>query len=139
MSSTLSWKYKGGEFSKDMHMYSISQLFDRFADAYKHSLYAIEQEEQMAKKKRVEARANIKKHYERERSKSATKTVNDLMANLHKLNEICAAFCDDEETVIRTAEFLVYGKIKMENLEKLIFSDTSIPCVFLFSGMGVSC
>ncbi len=117
-------------------MDSISQLFDKFAVAYKHSLYAIEQEEARASKKREEARANVRKRYERERSKSATISVNNLMANLHKLNEVCTQIGDSEDTVIRTAEFLVYGKIQSENLKKLIFSDTSIPCIIPFIGHG---
>lgn len=121
---------------RDVYMDSISQLFDKFAVAYKHSLYAIEEEEVKAGKKREDARQNIRKRYERERSKSATISVNNLMANLHKLNEVCEEISDSEDTVIRTAEFLTYGKIQIENIKKLIFSDTSIPCITPFIGHG---
>lgn len=117
-------------------MESISQLFDRFAVAYRHSLYAIEQEKIKASKKRENARQNIRKRYERERSKSATISTNNLMANLHKLNEVCNQISDSEDTVIRVAEFLVYGKIQIKNIKKLIFSDTFIPCIIPFIGHG---
>lgn len=117
-------------------MDSINQLFDKFAVAYKHSLYAIEQEEAKASTKREEARANVRKRYERERSKSATISANNLMANIHKLHEVCEQMNDHDDTVIRTAEFLTYGKIQLKGLEKLIFSDTSIPCIIPFIGHG---
>lgn len=117
-------------------MDSISQLFDKFAVAYQHSLYAIEQEEIKANKKRVDARAIIKKQYERERSKSATSSVNSLMATLHKINEVCSQMNQEDDSVIRVAEYLTYGEMFSEELKKLIFSDTSIPCIVPFIGHG---
>lgn len=64
-------------------MDSIGQLFDKFAVAYQHSLYAIEQEDNKANKKREEQREIIRKQFAREKSKSATSSVNNLMATLH--------------------------------------------------------
>lgn len=119
-----------------MQMDSISQLFDRFAVAYQHSLYAIEQEEKRANKKRSDGRATIKKRYERERSKSATASSNNLMATLHKLKEICSLMSQDEDTVVRTADYLLYGQSSVENMKKMIFSDVSIPCIIPFIGHG---
>jgi len=119
-----------------MQMDNITQLFDRFAVAYQHSLYAIEQEEEKANKKRSDGRATIKKRYERERSKSATASSNNLMATLHKLKEVCAQMNQDENTVIRTAEYLLYGKSGIDNLKKMIFSDVSIPCIIPLIGHG---
>lgn len=117
-------------------MDSIGQLFDKFAVAYQHSLYAIEQVEEKANKKRLEDRANIKKKYDRERSKSATSSVNNLMATLHKLKEVSQQMCQYDDTVIRVSEYLVYGKICVENLKKKIFSDTSITNIIPFIGHG---
>jgi hypothetical protein len=117
-------------------MDSISQLFDKFAVAYQHSLYAIEQEESKANKKRMDGRANVKKRYERERSISATALANNLMASLHKLNEICSKMSENDDTVVRVAEYLTYGKINIDDLKKMIFSDTSIPCIIPFIGHG---
>ena len=94
-------------------MDNIGQLFDRFAVAYQHSLYAIEQEEEKANKKRVDGRASVKKKYDRERSKSATSAVNNLMANLHKLKEVSQQMCQNDDTVISVAEYLVYGKTNL--------------------------
>lgn len=117
-------------------MDSIARLFDKFAVAYQHSLYAIEQEEAKANTKRTEGRAHVKKKFERERSLSATSSVNNLMATLHKLNEVSAQMNQNENTVIRVAEYLVYGEITISNLKKMIFSDTLIPCIMPFIGHG---
>lgn len=119
-----------------MQVDNIGQLFDRFAVAYQHSLYAIEQEEERANKKRLDGRASVKKKYDRERSKSATSSVNNLMATLHKLKEVSQQMCQSDDTVIRVAEYLVYGKTCVENLKKMIFSDTSISNIIPFIGHG---
>ena len=119
-----------------MRMDSIDQLFDKFAVAYQHSLYAIEQEEARANKKRLDGRANVKKRYERERSKAATISSNNLMATLHKLGEVCSQMSQNDDTVIRAAEYIKYGKISVGNLKKILFSDTSIPCIIPFIGHG---
>lgn len=117
-------------------MDNISQLFDNFAVSYQHSLYAIEQEESKANKKRIDSRAKIKKQYDRERSKSETSAVNNLMVDLHKIDEVCVKMNNDEDTVVRVAEYLTYGKIHVGNLKKLIFSDTSFPSIIPFIGHG---
>lgn len=119
-----------------MCMASINQLFDKFAVAYQHSLYAIEQEEVKANKKRLNGRANVKKRYERERSKAATISSNNLMVTLHKIGEVCSQISCNEENVIRVAEYLDYGKISVENLKRKLFSDTSISCIIPFIGHG---
>ena len=117
-------------------MDSIAQLFDRFSIAYQHSLYAIQQEEEKANKDRLVGRANIQKRFEKERSKSATATANNLMATLHKLKEVCSKMSQDQDTVIRCAEYLSYGKLSIECLKKMIFSDISIPCIIPLIGHG---
>ena len=117
-------------------MDSIDQLFDKFAVAYQHSLYAVEQEEARANKKRLDRRANVKKRYERERSKAAIISSNNLMATLHKIGEVCSQMSRNDDTVIRTAEYINYGKITADNLKKILFSDTSIPCIIPFIGHG---
>ena len=119
-----------------MQMNNISQLFDKFAVAYQHSLYAIEQKEDEIGQKRENARANTKKYYDRERSKSTTSSVNNLMATIHKLNEVCEKISSGEESIIRTAEYLIYGKIYVDGLKELIFSDIEIPCIIPFIGHG---
>ena len=115
-------------------MDSIGQLFDKFAVAYQHSLYAIEQEENKANKKREEQREIIRKQFAREKSKSATSSVNNLMATLHKLNEVSREINQEDNTVINVAEYLNYGKLCVENIKKMIFSDTSVPCIIPFIG-----
>ena len=117
-------------------MDSIGQLFDKFAVAYQHSLFAIKEEEVKANKKRSDSRTTIKKRYEKERSKSATSSVNDLMATLHKLKEVCSNLNQSEDTIIRAAEYLIYGRLEVEGLKSMIFSDTSIPCIIPFIGHG---
>lgn len=117
-------------------MESIGQLFDKFAVAYQHSLYAIEQEEDKANQKRLDERASVKRKYERERSKSATSSVNKLMATLHKLKEVSTQMSQSNDTIIRVAEYLIYGKTCVENLKKMIFSDTSISSIIPFVGHG---
>lgn len=117
-------------------MDSIGQLFDKFAVAYQHSLYAIEQEEDKANQKRLDGRASVKRKYERERSKSATSSVNKLMATLHKLKEVSTQMSQSNDTIIRVAEYLIYGKTCVENLKKMIFSDTSISSIIPFVGHG---
>lgn len=115
-------------------MDSIGQLFDKFAVAYQHSLYAIEQEENKANKKREEQREIIRKQFAREKSKSATSSVNNLMTTLHKLNEVSREINQEDNTVINVAEYLNYGKLCVENIKKMIFSDTSVPCIIPFIG-----
>lgn len=117
-------------------MDSIGQLFDKFTVAYQHSLYAIEQEEAKANKKRLDDRADVKKRFERERSKAATISSNNLMTILHKIGETCSQMSYSEDTVIRAAEYLEYGKISINNLKKILFSDTSIPCIIPLIGHG---
>ena len=46
-----------------MQMNNISQLFDKFAVAYQHSLYAIEQKKAEVDQKCKNARVNTKKYY----------------------------------------------------------------------------
>ena len=100
-------------------MDSIGQLFDKFAVAYQHSLYAIEQEKNKANKKREEQREIIRKQFAREKSKSATSSVNNLMATLHKLNEVSREINREENTVIKVAEYFSYGKLCVENIKKM--------------------
>lgn len=119
-----------------MHMNGINQLFDTFAVAYQHSLYAIEQAEFSANSKRLQARANVKKKYECERSKFENSTKNDLKNILYKLNEVCVQMNKSEDTVIRAAEYLIYGKTYVRDLKRMSLSDTSIPCIIPFIGHG---
>ncbi len=107
--------------------------------AYQHSLYAIEQEENKANKKREEQREIIRKQFAREKSKSATSSVNNLMATLHKLNEVSREINQEDNTVINVAEYLNYGKLCVENIKKMIFSDTSVPCIIPFIGEKILC
>ena len=117
-------------------MDSIDQLFDKFTVAYQHSLYAIEQEGAKANKKRLDGRADVKKRYERKRSKAASISSNNLLATLHKIGEVCSQMSCSEDNVIRAAEYLEYGKISIDNLKKILFFDTSIPCIIPLIGHG---
>lgn len=120
-------------------MDSIGQLFDKFAVAYQHSLYAIEQEENKANKKREEQREIIRKQFAREKSKSATSSVNNLMATLHKLNEVSREINQEDNTVINVAEYLNYGKLCVENIKKMIFQTHRFRALFLLLGKKILC
>ena len=64
-------------------MGNIQQLFDSFSEAYQHSLYAIEQEQRKVANKRLEARNQAKKIFDKERSKAATIAVNPALSVRH--------------------------------------------------------
>lgn len=115
-------------------MVSIEQLFDSFALAYQHSLYAIEQEEQKLSGKRTRSREDAKKKYEKDRSRIATSTANALMASMHQINGAYKELISEPDTVVRAAEYLAYGEIQPQNIERILFSDNTIPWVMPFLG-----
>lgn len=65
-------------------MDNIGLLFDRFAVAYQHSLYAIKREQEKIERERRASREQAKKQFDKERSRTATLAANSLMANMHK-------------------------------------------------------
>ncbi len=115
-------------------MVSIEQLFDNFALAYQHSLYAIEREEKKIALNRSNSRADTKKKYDKDRSRVATITANTLMACMHKINDACKVLKTADDTVLRAAEYLSYGEIKPQNIDRILFSDNTLPWVMPFLG-----
>lgn len=53
-------------------MDNIGLLFDRFAVAYQHSLYAIKHEQEKIERERRASREQAKKQFDKERSRTAT-------------------------------------------------------------------
>jgi len=117
-------------------MGSISNTFDEFATAYQRTLYAIEQEEVKAQKDRQEKRDSIKKKYERRRSVASTSYSNDLMAALHKVTDVSEKLKQRDGTIMDVAEYLNYGSVQADSIKKVIYSDTSIPCIVPLIGHG---
>lgn len=115
-------------------MVSIEQLFDDFSLAYQHSLYAIEHEEERIKKKRSDARASAKKKYEEARHVAATNTANALMASMHKLKEAYKDLKQADNTIVCVAEYLSFGEVQPQNIDKSLFLDNTIPWVMPFFG-----
>ncbi len=115
-------------------MESIDRLFDDFAIAYGHSLYAIEQEERRLAREHDESRNSTKKRFDKDRSKVATAITNSLMANMHKLNEAFQELTRTDDSVVRAAEFLAFGNVTPRNIDRLIYSDCSLPWIMPFLG-----
>ena len=115
-------------------MVSIDQLFDSFALAYQHSLYAIEQEEKTISGNRSRSRADTKKKYEKDRSRIATSATNAIMASLHRINSAYTELSAEPDTVVRAAEYLAYGEVQPQGLERILFSDNTIPWIMPFLG-----
>lgn len=117
-------------------MENIDRLFERFAEAYRHSLYAIQREKNRIDKERSEARENVRKTFEKERKKLATGVTNKLSAGMHRLNDAYRELSETEDSVIKAAEYLAYGVVVPEKIDKLIFSDNTLPWVMPLLGHG---
>ena len=115
-------------------MVSIEQLFDSFALTYQHSLYAIEQEENKLSGNRTRSREHTKQKYDKDRSRVATTTANALMASMHQISGAYKELKSEPDTVVRAAEYLTYGEVQPQNIERLLFSDNTIPWVMPFLG-----
>ncbi len=115
-------------------MENIDCLFDAFAAAYQQSLYAIERERQTIEKARSEYRDRIKRRFEKDRCLAATAATNSLMANMHRLNDAFHELTAQDDCVIKAAEYLAFGTIVPQNIDRLIFSDCTLPWVVPFLG-----
>lgn len=115
-------------------MENIVRLFDDFAAAYQHSLYAIEQEQQVIARARSEYRDQIKKRFQKERSRAATAATNNLMTNIHRLNDAFQELTAQNNSVIKAAEYLAFGTIVPQDIDRLIFNDCTLPWVMPFLG-----
>lgn len=115
-------------------MDNIGNLFDEFAVAYQHSLYAIGREKTILDKARSNSRDQIKKRFEKDRSKIATAVTNNLMTNMHKMNDAYQTLTAQSDSVIRVAEYLAYGSIIHPDINKSIFSDCTLPWIMPFLG-----
>lgn len=112
----------------------INELFDEFAVSYKHSLYAISEAKKEAISKHENSRLEIQKKYARERSKITTATVNSLSAYMHKIDDLHSEMIKKSDSILRAAEFIVYGNAVPEKIDRLIFSETKIPFITPFLG-----
>lgn len=115
-------------------MDNINQLVDEFVTAYQHSLYAIEKEQKRIDKIHEDSRKQVKTKYEKKRSLAATEITNNLMAGIHQLKEAYERLIDQEDSVVKSAEYLAYGSVVPKGLNRFIFSDCSIPWVMPFLG-----
>lgn len=115
-------------------MDDIAHLFDSFAVAYQHSLYAIEREQEIVTKKRSESREQAQKRFAKERSRVSTMATNELMANMHRLNDAYQELTAQDESIIRVAEYLAFGTVVPQNINRLIFSECSLPWIMPFLG-----
>lgn len=115
-------------------MDNIARMFDDFAEAYRRSLFAIQQEQDRISQSRREARDQSKKQYDKDRSKSTTLTVNNLTASIHQLKNSFRELSAQDQSVLKTAEYLSYGTAVPKNIDRLIFSDCSLPWVMPFLG-----
>lgn len=120
-------------------MGNIQQLFENFSIAYQHSLYAIEQEQRRIANKRLDARSQAKKVFDKERSKAVTIAVNNLMANMHKLNEAYQELSKEDTSILRAAEYLSFGNVHPKNIDRLIFSECTLPWIMPFLGHKSVC
>ena len=115
-------------------MVDIERLFDDFALAYRHSLYALDREELSIQSKKEDNHQNTIKQYSRSKSLSATATVNNLMANIHHIMEVYDSLKAEDSTILRVAEYLCYGVAKPNRIDQVMFSGNTIPWVMPFLG-----
>lgn len=115
-------------------MEDITRLFDDFAEAYRRSLYAIEREQQLVAKARAEFREQVKKRFDRNRSLAAKAASDSLMSNMHRLNDAFHDLTRQEDSVLRAAEYLAFGNAVPQNIDRLSFSDSTLPWVMPFLG-----
>jgi len=113
---------------------NIVRLFDDFANAYQHSLYAIEREQKVIDRARSESRNQAKKRFEKDRSRVATTATNNLMANMHRLNDAYQDLIAQGDSVMKAAEYLGFGTIIPQDIDRLIFSDCTLPWIMPFLG-----
>lgn len=115
-------------------MDNIVRLFDDFAVAYQHSLYAIEREQEVLDNARSESREQAKRRFGKDRSRAATLATNNLMANMHKMNDAYQELMAQDDSVVKAAEYLAFGSVTPQEMNRLIFSDCTLPWVMPFLG-----
>ena len=115
-------------------MDNIGLLFDRFAVAYQHSLYAIKREQEKTDRERRISREQAKKLFDKERSRAATLAANSLMENMHKAKDAYRNLADQDDSIMKVAEYLAFGNVTPQNINKLVFSDYTLPWIMPFLG-----
>ena len=115
-------------------MEDIARLFDDFATAYRHSLYAVQREQNRVVYARKQVREQCKKRFEKARSKASTLAVNNLTAAICGLKDSFQTLNTQEDSIIKAAEYLSFGTITPKGIDRLIFSDCSFPWIMPFLG-----
>ena len=115
-------------------MDNIGLLFDRFAVAYQHSLYAIKREQEKIERERRTSREQAKKQFDKERSRAATIAANSLMANMHKAKDAYRILANQDDSIMKVAEYLAFGSVTPQDINKLVFSDHTLPWIMPFLG-----
>jgi len=115
---------------------NIEQLFDEFALAYQHSLYAIEREKKALELARTQFREKIRVSFEKDRRKHAAVFSNSLMENMNKMRAVYRKLTVKDDSVIKAAEYLAFGTIVPQNIENVIRSDNELPWIMPFLGHG---
>lgn len=115
-------------------MEQIGQLFDQFAAAYQHSLYAIGREQEKVETERRAAGEQLKRQHERQRSRTAARTADGLMARMHRAKDAYESLTAPDSSVLKTAEYLAYGSAVPQNIRPFLSSDTAIPWIMPFLG-----
>ena len=113
-------------------MDNIGLLFDRFAVAYQHSLYAIKREQEKIERERRTSREQAKKQFDKERSRAATIAANSLMANMHKAKDAYRILANQDDSIMKVAEYLAFGSVTPQDINKLVFSDHTLPWIMPF-------
>lgn len=112
----------------------IEKLFDDFAKTYQHSLYAIEHERDILNKAHSQFLEKEKKQFEKGCSANATRNSNGLIANIQKVKEAYSLLTDQEQSILKVAEYLSFGSVIPNGLDKILFSDSSLPWIMPFIG-----
>lgn len=115
-------------------MDNIARLFDNFAVAYQHSLFAIEQQQERIAKDRTAFRAQAKARFDRQRVRAATLATNSLKTNVHKAISAYQKLVAQDDSIMKVAEYLAFGSVTPQDVSRLAASDITLPWVMPFLG-----
>ena len=115
-------------------MDNIDLLFNRFEVAYQHSLFAIMHEQEKIERERRASREQAKKLYDSELSRVVASTANSLVENMHKAKDAYRSLANQDNSIMKVAEYLAFGNVEPQNVNKLNFSDHMLPWVMPFLG-----
>lgn len=115
-------------------MENLAQLFERFSAAYRNSLYAIETEKQKIRKTCADSREQARIRFAQDKDRFAATAVKDVTANMRRAGEAFKQLAEQEDTIIKAAEYLAYGSITPQEMNKVLSSADPLPWVMPFLG-----